>query len=265
MPPGSRAMELWTVRSQSVFLDSFGRPDPNQDPPCERTPRHDGGAGAAPDELAGPAAEGDARRRPAAELAASKRIAARNRRGAVSAGVRPAADDRRRRQRLHDAASRKRRRRRQAIEDLMWALINTPGVRVSGLKASSRTWPTLSKLRRDRRAATACKLGLAGTARRRLSSTLLRLRARAGDGRRRPKTSCILIWMDGGPTHYETFDPKPDAPAEIRGEFEPIATRTAGRLLLRAHEAAGRPSPTSSRSSARSATIRATTAPATTT
>jgi len=37
MPPGSRAIELWTVRSQSVFLDSFGRPDPNQDPPCERT------------------------------------------------------------------------------------------------------------------------------------------------------------------------------------------------------------------------------------
>lgn len=37
MPPGSRSMELWTVRSQSLFLDSFGRPDPNQDPPCERT------------------------------------------------------------------------------------------------------------------------------------------------------------------------------------------------------------------------------------
>jgi hypothetical protein len=37
MPPRSRAMELWTVRAQSVFLDSFGRPDPNQDPPCERT------------------------------------------------------------------------------------------------------------------------------------------------------------------------------------------------------------------------------------
>jgi hypothetical protein len=30
-------MELWTARSQSVFLDAFGRPDPNQDPPCERT------------------------------------------------------------------------------------------------------------------------------------------------------------------------------------------------------------------------------------
>jgi len=38
MPPGSRAMEVWTARAQSVFLDSFGRPDPNADPPCERTP-----------------------------------------------------------------------------------------------------------------------------------------------------------------------------------------------------------------------------------
>jgi hypothetical protein len=36
MPAGSRAMELWTVRSESLFLDSFGRPDANQDPPCER-------------------------------------------------------------------------------------------------------------------------------------------------------------------------------------------------------------------------------------
>jgi hypothetical protein len=40
--------------------------------------------------------------------------------------------------------------------------------------------------------------------------------------------SCILIWMDGGPTHFETFDPKPDAPAEIRGEFEPISTKLPG-------------------------------------
>ena len=29
-------MEAWTVRTQSLFLDAFGRPDPNQDPPCER-------------------------------------------------------------------------------------------------------------------------------------------------------------------------------------------------------------------------------------
>jgi hypothetical protein len=37
MPPGSRAAEIWTHRVSSLFLDSFGRPDPNQDPPCERT------------------------------------------------------------------------------------------------------------------------------------------------------------------------------------------------------------------------------------
>jgi hypothetical protein len=43
-----------------------------------------------------------------------------------------------------------------------------------------------------------------------------------------PDTRCILIWMDGGPTHYETFDPKPAAPAEIRGELQPIATKIPG-------------------------------------
>lgn len=37
MPSGSRASQLWTARVQSVFLDTFGRPNPNQDPPCERT------------------------------------------------------------------------------------------------------------------------------------------------------------------------------------------------------------------------------------
>lgn len=37
MPPGSRAAQLWTHRAASQFLDTFGRPDPNQDPPCERT------------------------------------------------------------------------------------------------------------------------------------------------------------------------------------------------------------------------------------
>jgi hypothetical protein len=37
MPPDSRASEIWTHRIGSLFLDAFGRPDPNQDPPCERT------------------------------------------------------------------------------------------------------------------------------------------------------------------------------------------------------------------------------------
>src|SRR5699024_9374262 len=38
MPPGSRSVEIWTHRIDSLFLDAFGRPDPNQDPPCERQP-----------------------------------------------------------------------------------------------------------------------------------------------------------------------------------------------------------------------------------
>ncbi len=38
MPPESQSRQLWSHRIDSIFLDAFGRPDPNQDPPCERTP-----------------------------------------------------------------------------------------------------------------------------------------------------------------------------------------------------------------------------------
>ena len=55
----------------------------------------------------------------------------------------------------------------------------------------------------------------------------LRVRGQAAIPGARP-TSCILIWMDGGPSHYETFDPKPGAPAEIRGKYNPIATSVPG-------------------------------------
>lgn len=40
--------------------------------------------------------------------------------------------------------------------------------------------------------------------------------------------NCILVWLDGGPTHFETFDPKPDAPSDVRGEFSTIPTNVAG-------------------------------------
>jgi arylsulfatase A-like enzyme len=39
---------------------------------------------------------------------------------------------------------------------------------------------------------------------------------------------CVLIWLDGGPSHLETFDPKPDAPAEVRGPFGTIETKISG-------------------------------------
>lgn len=55
----------------------------------------------------------------------------------------------------------------------------------------------------------------------------LRARGIADDVTAR-KTSCILVWLDGGPSHFETFDPKPDAPAEIRGECSPIQTKIPG-------------------------------------
>jgi len=45
---------------------------------------------------------------------------------------------------------------------------------------------------------------------------------------KRKAKACILIWLDGGPSHYETFDPKPDAPLEIRGSFDSIATKIKG-------------------------------------
>ena len=40
--------------------------------------------------------------------------------------------------------------------------------------------------------------------------------------------SCILIWLDGGPSHLETFDPKPDAPQEVRGPLKTIPTNVTG-------------------------------------
>ena len=40
--------------------------------------------------------------------------------------------------------------------------------------------------------------------------------------------SCILLFMNGGPSQYGTFDLKPDAPAEVRGDFKPIATDVPG-------------------------------------
>ena len=59
-------------------------------------------------------------------------------------------------------------------------------------------------------------LGLAGTA------------DAAPESRPPQIKSCILIFYYGGPSHLDTFDMKPEAPAEIRGEFQPIATSVPG-------------------------------------
>jgi len=44
--------------------------------------------------------------------------------------------------------------------------------------------------------------------------------------------ACILIFNYGGPSHLDTFDLKPDAPVEIRGEFQTIATKVAGTRIV---------------------------------
>ncbi|MFM7071297.1 MAG: DUF1501 domain-containing protein [Planctomycetota bacterium] len=40
--------------------------------------------------------------------------------------------------------------------------------------------------------------------------------------------ACVYIFLSGGLSQHESFDPKPDAPADVRGEFQPIATQTPG-------------------------------------
>jgi len=79
------------------------------------------------------------------------------------------------------------------------------------------------------------QLGVGGTLGLGLAD-LLRLRAAspgpvkaAGKG-----VNCILVWLDGGPSHYETFDPKPDAPSDIRGELKPISTKASGMQFCEA-------------------------------
>src|SRR5262245_8321436 len=44
----------------------------------------------------------------------------------------------------------------------------------------------------------------------------------------RKNVNCILLWMQGGPSHIDSFDPKPDAPTEVRGEFATIPTTLPG-------------------------------------
>lgn len=48
---------------------------------------------------------------------------------------------------------------------------------------------------------------------------------------RKPAKSCILFFMEGGPSHIDLWDMKPNAPAEIRGIYQPIATSVPGFQL----------------------------------
>jgi hypothetical protein len=61
---------------------------------------------------------------------------------------------------------------------------------------------------------------------------MLRGRAAAAESRSaKNRKSVILYWLDGGPTHFETYDPKPDAPAEYRGPLGSVQTKVPGIRL----------------------------------
>ena len=50
----------------------------------------------------------------------------------------------------------------------------------------------------------------------------------AATGQSSKDTNCILVWAQGGTSHHDTFDPKPEAPANVKGEFNAIDTAIPG-------------------------------------
>jgi hypothetical protein len=69
------------------------------------------------------------------------------------------------------------------------------------------------------------QLGVAGMASLGLGEVL---RARAASSASNKDTAVILLWLDGGPSHMDLYDLKPDAPAEYRGIWKPIRTKVPG-------------------------------------
>lgn len=58
---------------------------------------------------------------------------------------------------------------------------------------------------------------------------LLRARAQAKPAEQAGKAkACIVLWLSGGPSHIDMWDPKPEAPSEYRGTFKPIQTNIEG-------------------------------------
>ena len=61
-----------------------------------------------------------------------------------------------------------------------------------------------------------------------LPALLASKQSQAASSRKSTDVNCILIWTRGGTSHHDTFDPKPDAPASVRGEFGVIDTAVPG-------------------------------------
>src|SRR5437879_2943389 len=74
------------------------------------------------------------------------------------------------------------------------------------------------------------RLGLAGLGSLTWSD-LLRQRAAARPNPSGADKALLVVWLHGGASHLETYDPKPLAPSEYRGPFRPIATRVPGMQI----------------------------------
>ncbi len=72
------------------------------------------------------------------------------------------------------------------------------------------------------------QVGLSGMAAVTLPDVLKAREAAAAAGRSAKDTAVLLIWLDGGPSHMDLYDMKPDAPAEYRGIWQPIRTNVPG-------------------------------------
>src|SRR5205807_774343 len=72
------------------------------------------------------------------------------------------------------------------------------------------------------------QLGMAGMASVGLPQLLRAKEASAEATGNRKNTSVILLWLDGGPSHMDLYDLKPEAPAEYRGIWKPIRTKVPG-------------------------------------
>src|SRR6185295_18440216 len=93
-------------------------------------------------------------------------------------------------------------------------------LRVGGLGALGLSLPALLRAEQPPNASPAAPLARGEG---RLASPLALQGASFGRAK-----NVIFLWLQGGPPQHETFDPKPDAPAEIRGAFQPIATNVPG-------------------------------------
>lgn len=72
------------------------------------------------------------------------------------------------------------------------------------------------------------QFGLSGMGMLSLPQLLRAKEAAVQSGRSQKNTSVILIWLDGGPSQHDTYDPKPDAPSEYAGIWRPIDTVVPG-------------------------------------